>query len=81
MNSAVFAGAFALAVVALGGLSHAQSESAPQAAQAAVQAKPKQATIMYRDQTIRPGEAIKILSAEDAARNQRNKVIITMTRD
>lgn len=92
MKSAVFAGALALAVVALGGLSHAQSESAPQpesapqsesapeAAPAAVRAKPKQTTIMYRDQTVKSGAEIKILSDADSARNKRNKVIITMTR-
>lgn len=80
MNSAVFAGALSLAVVALCGLSHAQTESAPQAAQAASLKKPKTTTIMYKDRTIRSGAAMKVVSDIDSARNQRNKVVITRTK-
>ncbi len=77
MKSAVFAGALALAVVALGGLSHAQTESASQTAGLK---KPKSTTIMYQDRTIRSGAAMKIVSDIDSARNQRNKVVITRTK-
>lgn len=80
MKSAVFAGALALAVVALSGLSHAQSESAPQAAETASLKKPKQTTIMYQDRTIKSGASTIIVSRIDSARNQRNKVVITRTK-